>query len=539
MRKIKDLFSKWQFRLLLVAVPCVLGVWGFYAYYTVPEKTAVCPWFSALYSTVRLFGMSFDGSKNPDLPQKYVIILEIARFLAPLFTGTALYKLIKPYLLEMKTKARARRTNAVAVHGCPDVTAALKANLKSYAVIGPDAGNERFSAKKQIIAFDDDRQSLRFLNENESRLLGKKADDRITYICLHSPKYRLTNSSKIRVSCLSVNCARLFWEKYYLKRFGGKLSAQNPENPDPERTKVVLIGFGVYGEALLTQSLLVNVFLKGTPGVEYHVFGDGSSFCQRYPKLGRILSSDSTARTGDTLTFHGKDEILSSASVYEGAERIIIADDDDTVNYAVFSDLCHLLVLPPPVYIRLKTETVTDNLFKAGDGNDAGGPLCQVGYTVFGTNDELYSEDAIISKKLRGFARELNEYYRKRSGDGDGWNELGTVRQRANISAADHSSVKVRQLLKTDCPFDKNSLVQYQEEFGKHRDDSAWLEPYQELEHERWCRFYYMEGWDYSADRDDQNRKHDCLTDYGNLGEDVKAYDLDSYLALYEFRPES
>ena len=94
MRKLSAFLNRWYVRLIIILVPFGLGLAGYIGYYTANEASS---FFMPLYSTVRLFGFCFDASKNGFTGREwFFVILHIARWLAVIPTGHALYHLLRP-----------------------------------------------------------------------------------------------------------------------------------------------------------------------------------------------------------------------------------------------------------------------------------------------------------------------------------------------------------------------------------------------------------------------------------------------------------
>lgn len=54
------------------------------------------------------------------------------------------------------------------------------------------------------------------------------------------------------------------------------------------------------------------------------------------------------------------------------------------------------------------------------------------------------------------------------------------------------------------------------------------IEDIAELEHIRWCRYYYLNNWRCGADRNDSERIHHLLKPFDKLSEENKAKDIDA-----------
>lgn len=535
---LKKLESSKGLRILLIIVPFILGFAGYWEYYHTVGRPLTWAFCSVLYSTIRLYAFAIDASRDPAVSgiTWYYILLEIARFWAAGVTGTALYRVIKPHLEDLLTRLKASRKNSIVLYGSPSVTSILKDSMDDYRVIDQNPSRERFHSNQHLIAFDSDEESLQFLRENQAALVGEPGQkERVIYLCVHSSGLGLTNDSVIKISCMAENCARMFWERHYLNRFG-RGCPQSEDQIPKKRSKIIMIGFGEYGEALLNQALQVNVFLRDSPGVEYHIWGDGRDYLLRHPQLSQIVSYDkSCALTEDYLEFHSEEDYASLAEIYKDADRIIIAADSDVANYRVFCILCCRFMQLPHIYIRLKTDRIMDSVYHAPTRPKLGDALYGVDFTVFGTDEELYTKDIVINEALQRAARQTHSWYAKRYPGVPAWDGIGTVKQRSNIAAADHLSVKIRQFLKRDCSLNAKSHADYKKKFNKDRGIHSYLYAYLEMEHVRWCRFYYLQGWEYADEKDEEKRRHNCLKAFDDLDEALKVLDMDSFLVLYDY----
>ena len=530
------------FSRVLIVISLSIGLVGYgYYYYRAPKATGlVSNVFYTLYSTIRQYTFSFDAdfSRVGQLNLLDVVImfsLYFAFVLSAFITGFTLYTLLRPFFAGIRTRIMARRANSIALHGSSAIISVLEQNLDGYCVIDGSRGSESLKAKEHIVAFDHDEDALDFLRRNSETMCGEhhKQPAKI-YLCIQTPGLGITHDSTVKVSCISENCARLYWEKYYLPRFGRGLP-QAADSAHERRSKVVIIGFDKYGQSILYQALSVNVFLTGTPGVEYHVFGDGKAFLRKYPELENVADINSVSKIEkDSIFFYDRESYISSADVISGSDRLIIVSDDDIENYEIFTALCSLYTSLPPIYVRLKTDIVMETLYCGREETKKGDALYNVEVSVFGTDAELYSKDIIINDSLLERAKAIDGWYRKRYRGTAGWEEIGTTKQLSNISAADHASVKLRQFLGEDIGMTPETLARYKEKLALHKDDAEYMYRFMELEHERWRRFYYLHNWKYDENRNDAERKHNCLKPFDQLPEEIRANDLDSYFALGE-----
>ena len=95
MKKIKEIWQKWYVQLIIILIPFTLGFIGYWMKYeTMSIGKEPIPKDMVLYSTIRLFGLMFDGDKNGT--EWYDYMLAAARWLAVIPTGNVVHRLLKP-----------------------------------------------------------------------------------------------------------------------------------------------------------------------------------------------------------------------------------------------------------------------------------------------------------------------------------------------------------------------------------------------------------------------------------------------------------
>ena len=96
-------------QIFLIIIVFVLGMIGYGAYYKKSTEYVITdPRITSLYSTLKLFAASFDAVATASVPagSPCLVVLEIARWIALLVSGTALFTIAAPYMRSMKAKLR-------------------------------------------------------------------------------------------------------------------------------------------------------------------------------------------------------------------------------------------------------------------------------------------------------------------------------------------------------------------------------------------------------------------------------------------------
>lgn len=287
------------------------------------------------------------------------------------------------------------------------------------------------------------------------------------------------------------NCARLYWQRHPLQGH--------------ERS-IVLIGCGRFAAALLNRALLVNVLLP-EQRIVYHAFGDWSAYREIHSGLGAAVALDGEAADRDSLIFH--DQPWQALHELIGkADRVILCHDDMAENWDDLQTLRRYYALAGNVYARMT------------DGED--NPL------FFGDEDEIFTPELVMRMELNRMARKLHELYRRETGGAaPPWEQLTDFMQQSNIAAADHLLTKVRILLPQRDVRALNADV-CREAYARYCSDMAVPQLrslYQRIEHERWCRFYYLHNWQYDPERCDRLRRHNCLKPHELLDEGARIKD--------------
>ena len=270
-------------------------------------------------------------------------------------------------------------------------------------------------------------------------------------------------------------CARLYWNRFPLQ------SATET---------VLIVGDGAYAEALLEQGLLRNV-LDPAQSVRYYVAGDWSGFFRQHPNSERILEIDPALAGRDELTVlqHWDDD----PEVLQTADRIVFCADDEEENRQAIRRLRRCFAASGAVQARLSAPV---------DGADC-----------FGAPEEVYTPALVLHEELSALAIALNERYRKERPGAPDWNGLSDFARRSNLAAADHFTVKLRILEQKYGQ--ETPLGELLERFRNA--DPKDREFFRRIEHARWNRFHYLNGWRYAAVRDNDRRLHPMLVPFDRL----------------------
>lgn len=277
-------------------------------------------------------------------------------------------------------------------------------------------------------------------------------------------------------------CASMYWQHYPLTR---------------QERKVLLIGFGQLGRELLEQALLTNIF-SPVRVTEYHVFGDASAFLLDHPQLGTSVSIGSVSPDRDSLILH-TDPWNADEALLLSADRIILCSDDEAENTALSRRMKTWFPVTGKLHLYCRC-------------------VLMDGLTVFGTDSEIFTPEAVLRSGLERMARQINENYRAAcGGNAPRWEELSAFLRRSNMASANHLRTKLRYLLDDDSltEFTQAQLRQAYDRFRELRTEQPDL--CRRIEHDRWVRFHAMYNWRYAPKRDNSRRFHPLMVPFDDL----------------------
>ncbi|MCD8334652.1 MAG: ion channel [Clostridiales bacterium] len=285
-------------------------------------------------------------------------------------------------------------------------------------------------------------------------------------------------------------CAREYWRQKPLLR---------------RERRIVLIGFGHYGAALLKYAILTNV-LSSNHHVAYHIFGDATQFLQMHNHLDLVFSMQQEAEERDSLIFHSTGW-AAAHDVFASADRIILCDDDEQQGWDIFWHLRRYYCVQGRIDLRSSR------------------PISDVSH--FGVTSDIYTPEHILRTNLNHVAISMNNLYRsshpKTALD---WDQLTDNLRQSKIAASEHLFVKVRILLGDDALTDltAETLAQAYAVYRENIRDPARLEECRRIEHLRWLRYYIYHNWSYGSVRKPALRQDPRICPYESLAPYEQAY---------------
>lgn len=296
--------------------------------------------------------------------------------------------------------------------------------------------------------------------------------DRKVFIAVKDIECSFLNSlGNITVFDINATIAGMLWKEISLWNIG--FSVYN----------IVIWGDNILTENIISTGLQLNLFSRNQK-VIYHVIADNANFKVRHSEL-RLMNNDE-------IHYYNKDD-SNIWNLISEADIVIVPDVPDA-------------------------ETMQTIVVKAGDSKvyyysphsgDLISYFSQGSIIPFGRDDMVFTDDNIRRFKLFCKAVKLNEHYATLYDTERNWNALSGFLKGSNISASAFGEVL----------FDLNSRISEEEQA--------------ELEHIRWCRFYFLNYYTFGIpkngkNRDDKRRIHKDLVAYNELDQAEKLKDLDA-----------
>lgn len=424
------------------------------------------------------------------------ILVEIARWLAPLATAGGILLALSELKNRVRNYILYRRGNSIAVYGPQPHRQELLSKLAKGGIDAGDYDADTVVVRAQdYLLLGEQRDTIKFYTENREKLSGHTV-----YMQADLPAQSVSDA-KLRLFCPEETTARLYWKQRDIYQ----ISAQNNH-----KVKIIFVGFGTLGQQLLNYALLDNIF-DPDQTIEYHIFGDSGRYSATHPELDKI---------SDPVIFH-TGQWYEDLCLLEEAKLVLVCEQIDQFNL-VQNILSALTV---PVIDVFAADGVTFDLLEGKDR------------LRFYPWQQLAWEPAnIFSSTMFEQAMELNLHYAhlyngiiKTPENRDSeWAKLDGFTRYSNVSAADYHDIRLHMMEKLGWPEDAKEL------------SSRQLEFLAELEHIRWCRYHHLNNWRHGIPengkhKDPARRIHVDLIPYGDLDEPTKQKDRDNILLLLSF----
>lgn len=493
-------------QIFLFLIPFALGVWGFSK-----EYGSFSP--GAIYSAIRLYSFNMDLGPNKSNP-----VLWIAFFLAIMVTTNLIFinttRLRSRFNLWRITRQADKCINVLGDEEY--IRLFRQSNLTSKKTIISSEEIQAFNAKDIVIFGKNNVETLKLFEKNKLKI---QKTSNVHLNLEQTSSWHHLSIANLHLFGIYDNISKLFWREHSL------LSPQ----------KVIFIGFGGLGQALLTHALQNNVASLNNELVyhEYHVIGEASKYLQLHTELHNFVSMNESQPNKDSLFIH--QTLWDDLELLKNADRIIFCDDSlvqNTIHLQTFRD-------------HVNYEAQKGELFAYLEINN---PIMDIHHklniTPIHSMKDLFSIDAVIMDELQLLAKCIHEQYNKsveEENQAKGirientlWSDLDSFTIQSNEAQAEHIYVKLKMLKLVISP---NSESTISAEDFKKQIELYDLERLAEVEHIRWCRFHWINNWRYSLEiegnKNIQRRLHKCLIPYAQLNREMKEYDREAIRSIH------
>ena len=190
----------------------------------------------ALYYGIKLYGLNYEKTAN------FILVLEIAKWLAPLVTAASIMVVAKSLFSYLKVHVGALGKSGNVVYGDSPYADMLSENER-HAVRCKEAPIGY--AKNHFIMFNSDIENLSFCRKYSQRLKDKNV-----YVCMNEMDAALLKeeqSAQIKFFNPNDVIAGKFWKERKLWEEA------------PTEYKIAIVGFGNLGKRMLEKALQLNL----------------------------------------------------------------------------------------------------------------------------------------------------------------------------------------------------------------------------------------------------------------------------------------
>ena len=254
-----------------------------------------------------------------------------------------------------------------------------------------------------------------------------------------------------------------------------------------EKLDIVIYGSSNLAGGIVSTGLQMNIFSLNQH-INYHFITDN--------KLYRIRHKNLQLMNSDRLEYYSTDD-ENIWEIIENADKVIVADEVEV-------ELLQTIIL---------SANNSKVYYYYPEDGDMGSYIEYRKPVPFGRYKDVFTEENILREKLTEKAKALHNYYESICNTGKKWEDLSGFLRASNISAADFGNILA------DLNKDEMELA--------------------ELEHIRWCRFYFLNYYKYGEVRNDAKRIHNDLVWFDELSLEEQEKDLDAVRVLKKLVKEN
>ena len=273
---------------------------------------------------------------------------------------------------------------------------------------------------------------------------------------------------------------RNYWKEYDLLSF----------YDDGMNIDIAIVGLGETRDKLLYYGLLYNIY-RADHKIRYHIWGDKIDT--------ERMCVDFDMMTGDQVIYHGQ-SIAAGDDVCNGMDRVILMEDMDSEKVKRFVD-------------ALRTDQVHIlSPCECGENNWEDRLAMELNYQY----ECLYGAEIFNAPDREERIKIC-------------WESLEKFTRESNVAAADYHIIRKKVLEHMD--ISEGDIY-----------ESSLEDQLCRLEHIKWCRFHFLNGWkpgipEDGRAKDSKARIHRSLIPYDELTADEKKKDLEVIKLMFKLSP--
>lgn len=435
---------------------------------------------SLFFTLVMFLGNYSDPTTN--------IFVNIARYGALLVTATAVLFLLQNVYKYIVDYIRSKKNNSIFVFGENKYSEEFIRSTKL-----PIVNRNNFIKTNSYVLLSTEDENTKFYNENKEKLTNKNV-----YIKNNTFSNQILNDGYLHYFSLEYLAARKYWKNNSL------IEIALPNTTPKKELNIALVGFNILAEQILYQALMINIF-DPKQKVNYHVFGNSDKFVNEHRNTkelrinfyeNSILAEKKIANKIDKILFFASaDELVGLIGNIDKANITFFTDDDSNLNQFINH--------------------------KYGVNNN-------IKLDVFNYSKEICTEENIINEEEIYNAKLLNASYGKlvnnNASKDEQWRNLSTFHRYSNIACIDYFMDTITKLIeiKTNKKLEEINDKEF----------STFLPLLSELEHIRWCNYYWYCNWIYNDKTDKNIKHHNCLIPYSKLPKKEKEKDANQIITI-------
>lgn len=492
----------------LFLVCFVLGVWGFL------RVESEMGFWNAIYFTLTLFALNY-SEKVSDL------VLNIARFGASIFTVGGFLIIFGQGLNYLWNYIKGKvRKDSVFVFGETDEAKQLVESIGVPAVTTQKA----LLKAKTYVLMGNDEENLAFYYENKDKFganpvyIRSSVFGRIMRDVSGNSHHTFFSTDEI--------VSKKYWTENHLLELASKKDF---------KLNVAIVGFNSLGEELLFQALQMNIF-DANQEITYHLWRE-SHFTGKEEDIEQEYLScfESTHKNLDLLKV-----VVHHKNWYEDTELLNQMDRIIVSDYYNAIPLVHRMLQAVRVFDKridvfykgvIGEELFLDHRYGTLEGqnsetNETGqnGPIRLINYLEEGCVWEEIVADEILEVGKRLNWEWEKKYQTGRKDPDEAWAKLSAEKRFSNYASA-CSQITRSKLVK-----------KWNEQSGTKENWDHYIDNLSELEHIRWCNYYWFNNWEYAdmgtfepdktgERKNTLRRLHNDLQPYEDLAKDVQKND--------------